>query len=234
MNKGVYMLGLLLAATVVPAAEMRTWTFEESGKTIQAEVLSFADDAVILREADGKTVSVPISYLVESNRTYLAAERARQWKQVEVVKLEGEESGGRYKKCTVRGPGVNGEILIERLPPAVEAILIARNQRAAPIAVLSQRIKSETQAVQEAKTRIPTNNPGYWPYRQAIRMERAQINMATRELKSAQANLARFQKAYDDYVEKTRDQTIVTVRNTGISYRALAVWECSGFRRPAE
>ena len=171
MNIGLRVIGLLVAATAVAVAEMRTWTFEASGKTVQGEVLGFAGTAVTLKDADGKTFSVPIAYLTESNRTYLAAERAKQWKEVEVFKLEGEESGGRYKRCTVHGQAVNGQVLIQSLPSAVEAILSARNQRAAPIAALSQQINNENQAVKQAKASIPTGSSGYGPYRQAVRVE---------------------------------------------------------------
>ena len=124
------------------------------------------------------------------------------------------------------------EILIERLPPAVQAILNARNQQAAPIAALSLRIKNENQAVQEAKASIPTGNSGYGPYRQAVRVERAQIDMANKDVKSAKANLAQLQKSYDDYVEKTKSQTIVKMRNTGVLYKVLPVWECFDPRKP--
>jgi len=228
------MIGVLLTATAVAGAEMRTWTFEESGKTVQGEVLGFAGAAVTLRGADGKTFSVPIAYLTESNRAYLAAERAKQWKEVEVVKLEGEESAGRYKKCSVHGQGVSGEILIQRLPSAVEAILNARNQQAAPIAALSQQIKNENQAVQQAKASIPTGTLGYGPYRQAVRVERAQVDMAAKDLKSARTNLGNLQKSYDDYVEKTKRQTMVKMRNTGVLYKGLAIWECFDPRKPQE
>ena len=140
MNGGLRMIGLLLTATAVAGAEMRTWTFEESGKTVQGEVLGFTGDAVTLKRLDGKTFSVPVAYLTETDRVFLVAERAKQWKEVEVLKLEGEESSGRYKKCTAHGQGVNGEVLVQRLPAAVEAVLNARNQQAAPILVLSNRI----------------------------------------------------------------------------------------------
>ena len=134
-------MGLLLLATAFAAAEMRTWTFEQSGKSIQAELITFAGEAVTLKGADGKTVSVPIAYLTESDRAYLAAERPKQWKQIEVVKLDATESARRYKKCTVRGTGVNGDIFIALLPPSVEAILNNRNQQALQITNLSNQIE---------------------------------------------------------------------------------------------
>jgi hypothetical protein len=95
MNGGIWIIGLLLTATAVAGAEMRTWTFSESGKTVQGEVLGFTGDAVTLKRVDAKTFSVPIAYLTETDRVFLVAARAQQWKEFEVLKLEGEESAGR-------------------------------------------------------------------------------------------------------------------------------------------
>jgi hypothetical protein len=234
MNRGLLMIGLLLAATVVAGAEMRTWTFEESGKTVQGEVLGFTGDAVTLRRTDGKTFSVPIAYLTQSDRAMLVAERAKQWKEVEVVKFEGDESAGRYKKCTMHGQGVNGEILVQRLPAAVEAVLNARNQQAAPILVLSNRIKFDTQAAQQENASVPAGASPYGRYGQAVRVERAEVKLANQDLKSSKTNLAQLQKSYDEYVEKTRSQTIVKMRNTGVLYKTLAVWECFDPRKPQQ
>ena len=230
MNNRLCAIGLLLTATAVAGAEMRTWTFEESGKTVEGEVLGFTGDAVTLKRADGKTFSVPIAYLAQNDRAYLVAERGRQWKEVEVVKLEDDE--GRYKKCTVHGPGVSGDILIQHLPAAVEAILKTRIQQAAPITALSEKIKNEDRAVQQAKASIPAGAPRYGAYGQEVRMERAQVNMAAQDLKNARTNLAKLQKSYDDYVEKTKSQTVVKMRNTGVLYKGLAVWECFDPRKP--
>ena len=72
------MIGLLVAVATVAMAEMRTWTFEKSGKTIEGEVVGFSGEAVNLKRADGKTYSVPIAYLIASNRIDLVAERAKQ------------------------------------------------------------------------------------------------------------------------------------------------------------
>ena len=98
MKTKLRVIGLLLVATTVAVAEMLTWTFQKSGKTMQGEVVGFAGDTVTMKLPDGKTISVPIAYLVESNRVDLAAERVKQWKEVEVVKLEGVTSAGRYRR----------------------------------------------------------------------------------------------------------------------------------------
>lgn len=227
MKTRLPVIGLLLAATVVAAAEMRTWTFEESGKTIQAEVVNFEGSSVTLRDADGKSYSVRISYLTESDRSYLAAERAKQWKQVEVVKLNGTEAG-RYKKCGVRGQGVGSEILVERLPQSVEIILNNRNRQAAPIADLTQQVADESRSVHDAKAAAGHRG------RRRGRVQRAQIKQEAQALTDDQANLAKLQKSYDDYVQKTEDQTRVKMRSTGLVYKGLAVWECRDPRRPQE
>ena len=69
------MIVLLLAATTVAVAEMRTWTFEKSGKTVQGEVAGFEANSVLLKVPEGKTFSVTISYLIKSDRDYLVAKR---------------------------------------------------------------------------------------------------------------------------------------------------------------
>ena len=234
MNIGFSVIELLVATTMVAAAETRTWTFEQSGKTVQAELIAFAGDAVILKGADGKTFSVPIAYLTEGDRDYLAAERPRQWKQIEVVKLDAAKSTTRYKKCTARGNGVNGEIFITLLPPTVEAILNSRNQQAAQITNLSSRIESENRAVQQARAATPSTASVNRAYRRAVAAERAQVDLEAKDVQNARTNLARLRKSYDDYNKKTKDQTTVKMRNTGVAYKGLPLWECFDPRKPQE
>jgi hypothetical protein len=232
MKNGLRVIGLLLATTAAATAETRTWTFEQSGKTMQAELVAFAGDAVTLKGADGKSVSVPVAYLSESDRAYLTAERPKQWKQIEVVKLDAAESAGRYKKCAVRGNGVNGEIFITLLPPSVEAILNNRNQQAGQITNLSNQIESENRAVQQAKAAVPSAAHGNRAYRNTVAAERTQVNLAANDVKNARTNLAKLQKSYDDYVKKTKDQMTVKVRNTGAAHEGLPVWQCFDPRKP--
>lgn len=234
MKNGFRVIGLLLAATAMAAAETRTWTFEQSGKTVQAELIAFVGDAVTLKGADGKTFSVPIAYLTESDRHYLAAERPKQWKQIEVVKLDAAETAGRYQKCNVRGSGMNGEIYIARLPRSAEAILNNRNEQATQITNLSSRIESESHAVQQAKAAVPSAANGNRTYRRAAAEERAKVNVEAQDVKNARTNLAKLQKSYADYIKKTKDQTTVKMRNTGLTCKGLSVWECFDPRKPQE
>ena len=227
MKTGFSMIGLLLLATAAVAGEMRNWTFGQSGKTVKAELVAFTGDSVTLKDTEGKTISVPIAYLNDSDRSYLAAERPKQWKKIEVVKLESAESAGRYKRCTVRGSGLNGEVYLQRLPQAAEAILNNRNAQAAQIASLSNRIELKNRAVKQAKAATPPTASVNRAYRRAVAAEHAQINQEARDVKTSQANLSKLRKSYEDSISKTREQTTVKMRNTGQEYKGLAIWECS-------
>jgi hypothetical protein len=231
MKTGFRAIGLLLAAATVGAAEMRTWTFQASGTTMQGEVVGLGRDAVTLKRADGKTVSVPIAYLTESDRAYLATERAHQWKEVEILKLEGAESSGRYRKCTVRGTAVHGEIYVEFLPASAESVLNNCSQQEAQIADLTRQIQGESQAVKDAKAALPPSGQGSRYYRRTVAAERAQVNRASKGVQGDQASLAKLQKSYDDYVQKTKEQATVNMRNTGALYKGLPVWECFDSRK---
>jgi len=65
-------------ALLTRAAELRTWTFEKHGNAIMAELMDFTTVtnglAAILRMYDGSTYTVPVAFLVGTNRTYLQAE----------------------------------------------------------------------------------------------------------------------------------------------------------------
>ncbi len=216
-------IGLLVLVTVAGLAQMRTWTFEKSGKTIQGEVVGFSGDVVNLRRADGKIYSVPIAYLTASNRTELVAERAKKWREIEVVKLEGAASGGRYKRCAVQGPDVQGDILIDLLPSTVETVLNNRAQRAARIAQLKSWIDNTTQALGPERAGFSnTNMATYDPMTALVYAQ----DPARLRLEEAKANLAKLQAAYDDYVAQTKAATVVKMKNTGLIYDGLAVWEC--------
>lgn len=234
MKTGLNVIGLLLVATVATAAEMRTWTFEQSGKTVQAELIAFADDSAILKGEDGKTSAVPIAYLSAGDRDYLAAERPKQWKRIEVLKLKNAESPGRYKKCTVRGTALNGEVYLQRLPPTVEAILNNRDAQTTLITTLSNRIESENHAVQQAKATLPSTAQGNRIYRRTVAAERAQVDREAKDVKNGHTNLTKLQKSYEDYVKKTKEQATVKMRNTGQEHKGLPVWECFDPRKPKE
>jgi len=66
-------LGLLFALVVSGSAIARTWTEAESGRTIEAELLSVSDDRVTLQRSDGRTVTIPVASLSETDREFVAA-----------------------------------------------------------------------------------------------------------------------------------------------------------------
>ncbi|HVM50279.1 MAG TPA: SHD1 domain-containing protein [Candidatus Acidoferrum sp.] len=233
MRIALYLAGLLLGTSGVALAEMRTWTFEQSGATLQAEVVGFSGDAVTLKKPDGKTVSVRVSYLNAADRAYLSAERSKQWKEVEILSLDGT-FGGSYRKCSVTGGPSGGQILVGYLPPSVEAVLQARGKQAAQITNLTAQIADQKATLQQDNAALPSHPYGNRAQRRAIATEKAQASQDSRDLKTSQADLAKLQKAYDDAVKKTKDQTTVKMRNTGILYKGIQVWECSDPRKPAE
>src|SRR5262245_42832886 len=119
-------LTMLLFGTIDATAEMRTWNLK-SGSTIEAEIVAFPDgQSVKVKRADGKVYTLPDAYLSDDDRTILDAERAKQWKEVSVDKILASVSGGRYKKCSVTGKEVGGQILLTMLPAQVEPILKKR------------------------------------------------------------------------------------------------------------
>lgn len=217
-------IGLLLTVAVAAVAEMRTWTFEKSGKTIEAEVVGVSGNVVTLKRADGKIYSLPVAYLTASNRIVLAAERAKKWKEVEVVKLEGAASGGRYKRCAVQSADVTGDILIDLLPASVEAILNNRNQRAVRIDQLKSRIENMIQARGLADTPVNDSNTNriYDPNSALVYA----LDPVRVRIEEARASLAKLQAAYDEYANQTKAARVLKMKNTGLVYQGLPVWEC--------
>src|ERR1019366_9628644 len=115
-------LAVLLAATTVGAAEMRTWNLK-SGATLEAEIVAFpGPDTVQVKRSDGKIATLPAAYLTDADRAYLNAERAKQWKEVSIDKVLGTVSAGRHKKSAVSGEDVGPEILGALLPSPVGAV----------------------------------------------------------------------------------------------------------------
>ncbi len=230
MKTKLLVIPALLAATVAALAEMRTWTFEKSGKTIQGEVVGFTNNAVSLKDPAGKTFSIPILYLTESNRLYLTAERAKQEKEVEVVKLVGVASAGRYKKCTVHGESVSGEILIQFLPASVETILNTRNQQTAEIADYIDQLQRQL-AARAAGGTAPTSAGGRYTQARPATTQGADAYSTFPNSDDPTGNLVRLRTAHAAYIDKTRPATMVKLRNTGLVYEGLPVWECFDSRK---
>ncbi len=225
----------LLAMASVAAAEIRTWTFEKNGRTIDGEITGFAGEAVNLRRPDGQTVSVPIAYLTASNRTEVAAQRAALWKEIEVLKLEGPVSaGGRYKKCQVIGHGIAGTILIELLPSSVEATLSSHEEEAATIADAAAGIEGRKRQIERAEALLPEETGIKATYLILLNANYADLNRLRRELKDAEAKLARLQAAHAANITNTVAARTIKAKNTGLVYERCPVWRCADPRRPEQ
>jgi hypothetical protein len=234
MNTGFHVLGLLLMATGAALAELRTWTFEQSGSTMRAEVVGFTGDTVSLRRDDGHIVSVRTSYFVEKDRAYLNSKRAKQWKAVEIISLDGLTSSGLYKKCTVSGGGLKGEVLIKDIPPSVETVLNGRSQYTAQISNLTAQVESDKAALDDANATAPPKVSGNRAVRRVNSIQRAPVTKASGDLKLSQMKLAEAQKSFQQSVKNTSLQTTIKMRNTGLVYQNLQVWECADPRRPTD
>jgi len=152
-------------------------------------------------------------------------------KDVEIVGMTGVLAG-QYRKYSVSGGDIKGEVLITRLPAAVEAILNDRSRQTAQISNLTAQIADQKIAVQQAKAAAKRTSGNRYSHR-VITAERAQADQASGDLSLSQVKLAELQKAYDESVKKTKSQTIVKLRNTGIVYQRLPVWEWADPQRPA-
>jgi HPt (histidine-containing phosphotransfer) domain-containing protein len=212
-------LVVLLAATAVAAAEMRTWNLK-SGATLEAEIVAFpGPDTVKVKRSDGKLYTLPAAYLGAADRAYLQTERAKQWKEVSVDKLLG--TMGRYKKCAVSGKDVWGDILVALLPSQAEAVLNNRQQQEAQIADLNSQIQNDSNVARDAHTAATSQGSG--GYRRA---NRAQARLATRDEADAKISVEKLKTDYAEYVKKTKTTTTLLLRNTGLVSEGLPVWEC--------
>ena len=211
-------LAVLLAATSVAVAEMRTWNFK-SGATMRADIVAFPSlETVEVKRSDGKVYSLPVTYLSDADRAYLDAERARQWKEVSVDKLLG--TVGRYKKCAISGKDIGGDILVEMLPSQVESILSNRQEQETQITNLNSQIQDDSSVAQNANAAARGGSRG------SRYANRAQAKLATQDEAEAKTSLAKLKADYAEYLKKTKAATSVLMRKTGLVYEHLPVWEC--------
>jgi hypothetical protein len=181
---------------------------------------------VEVKRPDGKLYTLPITYLTDEDRTYLDAERAKQWKQVAVDKLLGTASAGRYKKCHVSGKEVSGEILVVGLPSQVEALLNRRGQQESQITNLNSRIQTDGVIARNENTAAASSSS------RAYRNEqRAQAKLTAQDEAQAKTSLTKLKADYAESVKKTKAATTVLMKHTGLIYEGLPVWECQNSTR---
>jgi len=70
-----------LLSSVVLHAEMRTWTDDKTGKTVEAELVSKQGRSVILKKSNSKTITIKVSRLVKADQAYIAAKKVPVIKQ---------------------------------------------------------------------------------------------------------------------------------------------------------
>ena len=216
-------LAVLLAATAVAVAEMRTWNFK-SGATMRADIVAFPSlETVEVKRSDGKVYSLPVTYLSDADRAYLDAERAKQWKEASVDKLLAIV--GRYKKCAVSGKDVGGDILVEILPSQVESILSKRQEQETQITNLNSQIQDDSSVAQNANAAARGGSRG------SRYANRAQAKLATQDEAEAKTSLAKLKADNAEYLKKTKAATTVSMRKTGLVYEHLPVWECQVSQR---
>jgi hypothetical protein len=220
-NLKLSVLAMLLAATAMAAAGMRTWHFK-SGATMEAEIVAFpTPETVEVKRSDGKVFTVSDVFLAEADRAYLGTERAKQWKQVSIDKVLGTESAGRYKKCMVSGQDVTGQILVAKLPAEVETVLNNRQEQEGQITNLNSRIQNDTSAAKDASA--PAAKRGSRAYRNT---NKAQAGLATQDEAATKASLVKLKADHAEYLKNTKATTTVLMKKTGVVYDGLPVWEC--------
>ena len=189
---------------------------------MEAELIAFpSQESVEVKRSDGKMYTLSAAYLVNADRAYLDAERAKQWKEVSVDKLLGTASAGRYKKCGVSGKDVGGEILVVMLPSQAEAVLNHRQQQEAQIADLTSQIQSDSSVAKDAGAAAATR--GNRAYRNA---NKARAKQATQDETAVKASLEKLKADNAEYLKTTKAATTVLMKNTGLVYEHLPVWEC--------
>ncbi|QDU92485.1 SHD1 domain-containing protein [Lignipirellula cremea] len=87
----------ILARGIVPlgAGELRTWTSADGRFTTQAELVEIKGDQVVLKQASGNAITVPISALSQTDRDFLTKPvPAKEAPKVEPPVAKGEPKAG--------------------------------------------------------------------------------------------------------------------------------------------
>ncbi len=212
----------LLTGGSFAMAEMHTWTLQ-SGATVEGEIVDFPNaQSVKVKKPDGKFVTLPDAYLTEGDRTYAMTERAKLWKEASIDKVLGTTSAGRYKKCSVTGKDVTSPILLTLLPSQVESVLTKRQQEEDRIAALNSQIQKDQNTEHQAKP--PAGAYGR-------RTQNSAKVAATYDEAMAKTNLIKLKSDYAETLKKTKPITTLLIKNTGLVYEGLQVWECQSPKR---
>jgi hypothetical protein len=219
-NPKLNALIVVLAATVAAAGELPTWHLK-SGSSVEAEIVAFpGPDTVEVKRSDGKVYTMPCAYLEEADLAYLAAERAKQWKEVSIDKLLDPAPTGRYWKCAVTGKSVPTTIMVALLPRQVEAVLKSRQQQDAQITNLNTRIQNDSKLARDANAAAARSGRAY------RKADKAEAKLASSDETATKANLTKLKADYAANLKKTKTVTPLKMKNTGMKCEGLPVWEC--------
>jgi hypothetical protein len=165
---------------------------------------------------------------VQARAQAWSGNNAGQEREVELVKLEGSLSAGRYEKCAVRG---GDEVLIQLLPASVETILNNLGQQAAQIDYLKSWIENGGKALRHAQAVAHDANLANWnnPYAPTYYVKESDYA----SLEDARDELSKLKSAYAEYTATTRKARTVNLKRAGY-YGDSLVWECAPPRRPQQ
>jgi hypothetical protein len=134
------LVGLLLAGMMLPAqAETRVWKDVTGLYTIEADLIGFDENTVILQRANKELGACPIDKLSEEDREYLNSKAAveahnsnlgtlQTWTLVNGVKVIGRIVDYTQRDVTVqrrRGKLYVNDTVYENLPPVYQRMLLA-------------------------------------------------------------------------------------------------------------
>lgn len=131
------LLFTLLVVLLASVADARVWTDSTGHYKVEADLIAFNDQSVILQRADHQLVQMPIEKLSEADRAYLktkeAVESAKQvagakqsWMLRDGLKLVGQVVGYAHKQITVerhRGNIYVNDRLFDNLPNIYQAMI---------------------------------------------------------------------------------------------------------------
>lgn len=128
---------LMLSALIADSAAARTWTDVTGRYTLEAELIAFNDNTVVLERADHELAAMPIEKLSQADRDFLKSRGAadardgisnklQTWTMADGTKVVGKVVDFTRKEVTIqrrRGRIYVNDRAFENLPPIYQAML---------------------------------------------------------------------------------------------------------------
>jgi len=177
------------------------------------------------RVVNGVTVDLgPLHAWLAKSKDEREGERPmKHWKELQI--LEVERTGGWFK-CKVEIEGLTLTNLVANLPAQVQAVIEKMNQTDARIELLRAQIARGEVVVRRADAVTPHGALGTAEYVDAVRNQRAQVNLAGAKLEEAKATLAKLEAERHEYISSNLSETKVLAMFTGRKYGGLEIWDC--------